>query len=302
VEAGVAAGAVDRDVDVTMLSPDDVDEHRQLAYFDTAIREDFDGIVTMALNPESFTPAINRATRAGVPVVLLDGDAPNSTRIGFFGSNNYQAGLMVAQLIDELVDTDVRLGVVTAGITLRHITDRLDGIQTYFVDRDDLRLVRIEDSRADETLAYEKARLIMDESNANVIFAAGAVDSWGVARALEELETAASSLIGIGFDDTAETLDYVQRGVLSACIAQAPYQMGIQSTRALVDFIRGEAEAPGVRYTPVAVVSRDNLDTYKESLNDDQEALVRDRYFVGTRDGSALADRGRVGEEPIRHE
>lgn len=269
VEDGLAAGARMFSVDLTIFSQPIVDERLQLANLEKAIQQEFHGIITMALNPESFTPLINRAAEEGIPVVLLDGDAPNSRRISFIGSNNYEAGLLVAQLIDSLTEGNVRLGVVTAGITLRHITDRLDGIQEYFNQRENLELVRIEDSRADESLAFQKARDIIEEENINVIFAAGAVDSGGVARALAEELEKDHHLIGIGFDDTPETLSFVARGRLAACIAQSPFMMGRIAIKATVENLQGDHSLAGVQYTPIRVVDVENIQTYKEKNHED---------------------------------
>jgi ribose transport system substrate-binding protein len=254
IEEGLIEGSRGLPVVLTFFPQSRVDERLQLAHFEQAVRERYDGIITMALNPESFTPVINRAVGEGLPVVLLDGDAPNSQRLAFFGSNNYEAGLIVARLIESLVDGDVRLGVVTAGITLRHITDRLDGIQTWFDDRSDLHISRIEDSRADETIAFRKAIQIMEETDVNIIFAAGAVDSLGVAAAIIQASEAGRNVLGIGFDDTPETLAHVAAGTLAACIAQSPFEMGRLAVQALTGHLAGEGTMQGIHYTPVTVV------------------------------------------------
>lgn len=269
VENGLLEGSLDLPVELVFFSQDEVDERMQLSHFEQAINMRFDGIITMALNPESFTPVINRADQEGIPVVLLDGDAPNSKRLSFFGSNNYEAGLTVARLIDDLDLPEARLGVVTAGITLRHITDRLDGIQTYFAGREDLHFQVVEDSRANEEIAFRKTESIIESGEINVIFAAGAVDSLGVAAALEALRIPQGNLIGIGFDDTPETLDYVRRGVLTACIAQSPFEMGRRSVISLHSHLSGKHTFRGIHYTPVTVVTLDNIDSYKREANDD---------------------------------
>ena len=68
------------------------DVDAMVKYIDTAIASKVDGIITMALSPAAIGPAIDRAVDAGIPVVLVDTDAPESKRAAYVGTSNYDAG------------------------------------------------------------------------------------------------------------------------------------------------------------------------------------------------------------------
>ena len=90
VEEGIQAGAKEQGVDVAVLGDTKVDVDAMVKYIDTAIASKVDGIITMALSPAAIGPAIDRAVDAGIPVVLVDTDAPESKRAAYVGTSNYE--------------------------------------------------------------------------------------------------------------------------------------------------------------------------------------------------------------------
>jgi ribose transport system substrate-binding protein len=263
VDRGVETAAKDFGINVEIVGPTRVDANEQIQFLETAIASQVDGIITMALNPASFTPVINTAMENGIPVMLLDGDAATSKRLAYFGSNNSTLGLEVAKVIEKLTGGDARVGIVTAGLDLEHINNRIDAMRDYFTDKPGMSIVALEDSRADTALAAEKAiAMLQSNPDINVLFGGGAADSPGVAQAIEELGLT-GKVIGIGFDDIPQTLDYVRRGVLQVCIAQRPYQMGYQAVEALYKTVILGEKVTGVFDTGASIVTIDNIDTYR---------------------------------------
>jgi ABC-type sugar transport system substrate-binding protein len=61
------------------------------------------GILISPGRPETLTPYINDAMEQGIPVICLDTDAPNSDRIAYFGTDNYEAGRTGAEILARLI-------------------------------------------------------------------------------------------------------------------------------------------------------------------------------------------------------
>jgi ribose transport system substrate-binding protein len=263
VDRGISEAAKKFGINVAIVGPTRVDANEQIQFLETAIASKSDGIITMALNPASFTPVINSAMDNGIPVMLLDGDASTSKRLAYFGSNNATLGLEVAKVIEKLTNGNAKVGVITAGLDLQHINDRIDAMRKYFADKPGMSIVALEDSRADTALAAEKSiAMLQSYPQINVLFGGGAADSPGVAQAIDELGLT-GKIIGIGFDDIPQTLDYVRKGVLQVCIAQRPYQMGFQAVEALYKTVVLGEKVTGVFDTGASIVTKDNIDTYR---------------------------------------
>ena len=54
------------------------------------ITQKVDGIAIGPCDSEALTPYIDQAVEAGIPVLCFDTDAPNSKRVGYVGTDNYQ--------------------------------------------------------------------------------------------------------------------------------------------------------------------------------------------------------------------
>ncbi len=81
VEDGWNLGAKDLGIDIEINGPSGiVDTATQVSQIEGWILQKVDCIVTSAADAEALTPSINKAVDAGILVITLDSDAPNSKR------------------------------------------------------------------------------------------------------------------------------------------------------------------------------------------------------------------------------
>ena len=81
VETGWNLGAKDLGIDIEINGPSGaVDTAAQVSEIESWILQKVDCIVTSAADAEALTPSINKAVDAGILVITLDSDAPNSKR------------------------------------------------------------------------------------------------------------------------------------------------------------------------------------------------------------------------------
>lgn len=264
VDQGCIDAAKKLGVQMEILGPTEVDADAQIQYIETAIAQKVDGIVTMALNPPAFIPVIAQAAEAGIPLMLVDGDAPESERLAFFGTNAYESGITSGKVIEEISGGKAKVGIITAGLDIQQINERIQGIQDYFKDKPDLEVVAVEDSRADPVIGRDLAvALLQAHPEINVMFGGGAVDTPAVAQAVEDLGLQGKVMV-IGMNDTPQALDYLRSGTIQAILAEKPYAMCYMATEALYKTIVEKQEVTGVVNTGVTVVTKENIDTYKQ--------------------------------------
>ena len=261
VDEGCKDAAKEYGINLKITGPTTVDANEQINYIETALAESVDGLVTMALNPASFTPVINKVMDYGIPVVLLDGDAPSSKRLAFYGSNNYNGGIECAKVIEEMTGGNAKIGII-APIDIKHIMDRVDGMKDYFKDKPGMEIVAIEDDRADVTATIEKTTAMLQaHPEINVVFGNGSHCGPGIAKATEEM-----GLVGevklIAVDVTPQTADYIKKGVINVSLAQRPYQMGYSAVEALYNIIVNGEEITGEFDTGVAIVTKENVEEH----------------------------------------
>lgn len=264
VASGITDAAKDLGIEMTMLGPDQVDQMKQIEDIEAAVIDKPDGLITMALNAAAFTSPVNYAVDNGVPVVLLDGDAPESKRSFYVGVDTYQQGVDVANEIFDRVGKDAKIGIVTAGLDIEIINARIDGLKSVCEDKG-MEVVAIEDAQGDTILAGDKATAMLQTyPEINVMIAAGASDVPGVGLAIEELNLQ-DKVTSIAFNDDPQGLEYLKSGVYDFILCSLPYEEGYAAVQAMYYTLLGEIpeDGPDAVSLRSVIITAENADTYK---------------------------------------
>ena len=72
--------------------------------FESAIRDQVNGIITFPSRPQILRPWIRRASRAQIPVVCVATDAPHSGRLGIVAVDTLASGSIAAALMRNIAD------------------------------------------------------------------------------------------------------------------------------------------------------------------------------------------------------
>ncbi|MBZ5622590.1 MAG: substrate-binding domain-containing protein, partial [Acidobacteriia bacterium] len=90
--AGLASGAHLLGVPAEMVGPDGYDPQAEAQAFRDVLSKKPTGILVSVADPKVMKDPIDAAIAQGIPVITIDSDAPESKRLTFIGTNNYQAG------------------------------------------------------------------------------------------------------------------------------------------------------------------------------------------------------------------
>jgi ribose transport system substrate-binding protein len=261
IEAGMNAANADFGTNVQYIGPSDLDLNAQLQAIDTAIASKVDGIITNGYVPESFTPLFQKATDAGIPVVLVDADDPESTRTTYIGTSNEAAGYQAGQAMAECMNGSGKIGILTGVIGSSNIDDRVTGFNRALAEYPDMEVVTMEVTNVDLQTANEKAGAMLTAyPDITGLYGTTEPDIIGAAQVVAE--RGATGLCLVGFDDATQTLDYIRQGVIYATIVQKPYMMGYMGVQVMLDILNGK-EVQEIYDTGVTTVTSANVDTYK---------------------------------------
>jgi len=97
--AGLNDAGKELGVKTRFSGPEDHSPEKQAEELDSAIARKPAGILIAPGNPGILTPYIDRAIEHGIPVICFDTDAPESKRIAYIGTSNYEAGCMGAHIL-----------------------------------------------------------------------------------------------------------------------------------------------------------------------------------------------------------
>ena len=206
----------------------------ELKVFKEAVAQHPAGILVSPARPELFEGAINGAIGAGIPVITMDTDAPDSKRILYIGTDNRQAGMESGREIAALMNGKGRLVVVTVPGQL-NLDERMRGAQEVFAKYPDIKITHTLDDQGDPRTANDLiSDLFTKKETVDGILCLEASGAPGAGDTLHRLNLDGKIPV-VAMDRNPETLDFIQQKVISGTIGQKPYTMAFYGLRFLDD-------------------------------------------------------------------
>lgn len=233
--AGFLAAARELGVQAEVAGPDTYDAQAEREEFRRILGKKPSGVLVSAGNAELLTPDINAAVESGVPVVTVDADAPQSRRLFFVGTNNYEAGQMGGRLLVKLLNGKGSVVFFTiAG--QENVKERLDGYRAVLDSSPGIKVAAVQDMKGDPSMAFDLANEYVQKKMVPDAFVA--LESLSGAEIADVLDRARiDGKVILAMDATQNTLEWIEKGRIAATIAQKPYTMGYYGLRALADLV-----------------------------------------------------------------
>ena len=236
-QAGFMAAAKELGVKAEFSGPETYSPDAELAEFQKAVDRNPSGILISPARPEMFKSAIDAAVKSGIPVICADSDAPDSARILFIGTDNYQAGTESGKRIAQTLHNQGRVLVIA--IPGQYNSDeRARGLADALKKYPDMKITRTLDDKGDPRVANDQVSALLESKDEkdkfDGIVCLEASGGPGAAEALHRLNLDGKIPI-VAMDKNQETLDYIKEGVISATIGQKPYTMSFYGLKFLDD-------------------------------------------------------------------
>lgn len=205
-------------VKTTYVGPAEYDLNAMIGAFDQAIAKQPKGIVVFAVEP-SLIPSINKAVDAGIPVVTILGDLPNSKRLSFVGSHQYTLGFEGGKRLAEAIGGKGKIAVLSIpGVQM--FDDRETGYRAAFKEYKDIEVVQVGDTKADTVTAINTAKSIMLRHPDLAGFACtDSTGGIGSATAVEETGQVGKVKI-VAMDRNSDILQKIDKGVITGTVVQ----------------------------------------------------------------------------------
>jgi ribose transport system substrate-binding protein len=206
----------------------------ELEAFQKAVAAHPAGIAVSPARPDLFKDAIDAAVKSGIPVICVDSDSPESHRILFIGTDNYQAGLISGKRIADLMNGEGNLVIISIPGQF-NLDERVRGVNEALKKYPKIKVLRTLDDKGDPRSANDQvSALLAGEQKPDAIVCVEASGGPGTAEALRRLNLGGKVPL-VAMDKTPETLDFISDGVIAATVAQKPYTMAFYGLRFLDD-------------------------------------------------------------------
>jgi ribose transport system substrate-binding protein len=268
--AGIRKYEREAKVQVDVKMPPNGTTEEQNLLLENLSSQGYDAIAVSAIAPRDQVPVLDRVAQKS-QLVTFDSDAPDSKRLLYIGTNNFEAGKVLGAEIVKLLPAGGKMAVFVGSLSADNAAQRLAGI----VSAIEGKKIEIVDKREDNT-DRAKARANVEDiinAHADLSLVAGlwSYNGPAIASAIESLGKKGKVLAAV-FDEEEGTLDGIEKGVISVTVVQKPFQFGYLASHWMHELaIHGDAARQAlppsqVIDTGVEVIHPGNVGEYRKQL------------------------------------
>jgi len=260
-----AAKLLGADIKTELRGPATWDASQEARAIEQLIAKGVKGIIVTAGDATTLNPAIDKAMARGIPVITFDSDAPDSKRLCFAGTNNYEAGKVAGKSMVEWLNGEGEVGISTFPGP-NHLVERIRGFKDGLAGSE----VKVVATCNDEgkVAAAESAITAMLQAHPEIdaVFAAHGNPGPGAVAAVKNVGKEGKIQI-MGFDFGMPVVEGIDKGQIRGTVGQNPYLMGYvgmmmawaanQKTR-----VDGMHAPPSIN-TGVRILYKEDIGVYK---------------------------------------
>jgi ribose transport system substrate-binding protein len=274
-QAGLLDAAKQMGVKAELVGPEKFDQQEQLKTFQQVVQSKPAGIMISVTKPELLQDAIDSAVAQGIPVITVDSDAPASKRLMFVGTDNFRAGMESGKRMGEILKGQGQVVVITIPGQL-NLDERARGMNEALKKYSGIKVAQTIDDKGDPRVANDSiSDLLRAKAKIDGIICLEASGGSGAAEALHRVD---AKIPIVGFDKDPETLDWIDRGTITATVTQKPYVMAYYAIKFADDLHHNAvhefkdwrtAPAPAMPTwvdTGTVVVDKSNVKVFREAL------------------------------------
>ncbi|MDR1520843.1 MAG: sugar ABC transporter substrate-binding protein [Planctomycetota bacterium] len=248
------------DIELTVMAPDrEVNVQQQVQLVEDLITQGVAGLALAPCGAQELIPVMEKAAAAGIPVVLVDTDAPWDKKLAYVGTNNLKGGNMAGEYMAGKMGGKGDVAFITGVMGHQTHIDRVGGAEAVFKKYPGIKIVAKQPANSERALAMSVMENILTSNpDLDFVFCTNAEMTMG---AYEAIKAQGASAKLMGFDSATEVLTLIKDGEIDSLIAQSPYMMGKLGVEAVKKAIDG-VKIDKVIDVPTGVVTKDNVGDY----------------------------------------
>lgn len=271
IKAGAQDAANLLGVTFEFTGPQAFDTEAQVSTATTVLGTKPKGMILPAFSAAAMVPVINSVVAAGVPVVCIDSDAPDSKRDVFVGTDHFNLGTVMGQQLVKYTNGTAKIGVATVA-GQANLEQRIAGIMSVFASNPGMKIVQTVDNGGTvEQCATVVAAMLQAHPDLTAIACVNDTSA-GVATALQQTNRV-GKVVAVTSDIHPPVVAAIKAGVIKATMVQRTYTEGFFAVLNLAMLANptaymthqasyGVATLPRVFSTGTIVVDSNNVAAY----------------------------------------
>lgn len=246
-------------VELILQGAQNGDVFQQIQIMEDLITQGVDGIAIGPCDSEALTPYINNAIAAGISVLCFDTDAPDSDRIAYVGTDNYEAGRALGEELGKSLNGEGNVICETSILTLANLIARRKGIDDVLAEKyPGVTILQTSANGGDVTKGLSDIEnMISSYPDFDALIQIDAAGEIGI-TAFKSRGWTKEDRVLIVFDDLDPIINGVKDGQVYCTVTQGQYNWGVSIIELLYALSQGKT-VPEITDTGYVVINADNV-------------------------------------------
>jgi len=258
-KAGAEAAAAELGVKLVYTGPVSDEGYEAARVVEDLVNRGVDAIAVSVSSADAMRPIIQQAYDAGIPVITWDSDCPDSKRVIYYGTPDFELGQIVAEELAEALGGQGKVAVFQVFVGHPNLDQRYDGMLAKFAEYPGIEVVtRFTTTALEIGLAVEAVdSYISAHPEIDGLATTTGFPWWGSVGSMPAVDERVKNgtLKCTGVDPLENALQYVEAGILEACIGQRFYEMGYGSVYLLFALLHNQALYEYLTENPITLLS-----------------------------------------------
>jgi ribose transport system substrate-binding protein len=242
----------------------EVDVEKQMQIIENLIQAKVAALCVTPSGSREIVPAIEKANRAGIPVVIVDTRVDTKTMgestakiATFIGSDNYEGGKLAGEFIANRLGGKGKVAVLE-GIPGHETGDsRLKGFREALKATPGIEIVASQTANWERDQGFNVFQnILQSHPDVQALFACSDLMALGAVEAIAAAKKT-GQIVVVGFDALPEAREALQKGSMHATVAQFPAMMGALAVENAYRLLKGESVKDEF-VVPIKLITKEN--------------------------------------------
>lgn len=261
--AGIKAADEDYRANTKLVGSGRLNTEMQAQAIREAIAAKPDGIITAGMeDSQVLINALEEAGQAGIPVVLVDNDLPQTGRISYIGSDNQRLGEMAAEKMAALTEGEGQVCLIVSNLDNANQLERVEGFEDGLADYPQLQIAGIMECASEPLEVHQQYMEFMAENpDTTAVCCMEGRGAKAMGSILEDAGENMPQVVAVDYSTTDGSRP--RKSVYGAILKQDMVRQGYLAVETLVRYLEGET-VQDIQYTDIACYDRENLDDMRD--------------------------------------
>jgi len=210
----------------TYFAPPNGKLTEQTSELETLRSQGITGYSISAIDPASAKGTIATDMGKGVFVLPIDSPLPGTAAAGLYlGTPNTEAGFQAGTAMKQLLNGTGKVAILVGSLTAANATQRIAGFEQAIAGTNITVVQKVNDNLSPATAQSDAETILANNPDVNGLYGVYSYDGPALATAVQSAHKVGSVSI-VSDDSDAQTLTFINSGVIGGTVVQMPYQQG----------------------------------------------------------------------------